>query len=98
MAAARTTQPLNFENNLALARLYEARGEIDQVADCLQAAAVSGPATAQAHLYLARYWKDRHRPADALLELARARRIAVLTGDQKLAGEITDAIRLSQDH
>ena len=47
MSAARRTQPLNFENNLALARIYEERSDVDRVVECLQAAALSGPATAQ---------------------------------------------------
>ena len=93
MTESRRTQPLNFENNLALARIYEERGNIEHVADCLQAAAMSGPATAQAHIYLARHLSKLGRPVEALVELARARRIAMLMGDSDLASEISATIR-----
>jgi tetratricopeptide (TPR) repeat protein len=92
MSEARKTQPMNFENDLALARIYEERGDNDQVADCLEAAALSGPATAQVHLYLARRLSKLNRPVDALVELSRGRRVAVLTGNQQLAEEISTAM------
>jgi tetratricopeptide (TPR) repeat protein len=93
MSAARQTQPLNFENNLALARIYEERGDVGRVFECLRAATLSGPATAQAHVYLARYLNRQGRPVDALVELARARRVAILMGDEGLASEVSATIR-----
>jgi len=88
MSAARSTQPLNFENDLALARIYDERGDEDGAAACLADAARGGPATPQLHVYLARHDSKRGRPADAILELARARRLAVLAGDAGLARQI----------
>jgi len=93
MSEARRTQPLNFENNLALARIYEERGDAERVADCLQSAAMSGPATAQAHIYLARHLSKLGRSVEALVELARARRVAMLMGDPDLAAQISATIR-----
>jgi tetratricopeptide (TPR) repeat protein len=98
MSQARKTQTMNFENNLALARIYEERGDADRAADCLHAAAQSGPATAQAHLYLASRLGRMGRPGDALLELFRARRVALLMEDGKLASEIAEAIRKSPNN
>jgi tetratricopeptide (TPR) repeat protein len=89
MSEARRTQPLNYENNLGLARIYEERGDLGSAAECLQSAARSGPATAQAHLFIARHLGNGNRPSDALVELARARRVAVLMGDDALALRIS---------
>ncbi len=93
MAAARASQPLNFENNLALARIYDRRGETARAAECLADAARGGPATAQVHVYLARNLSRLGRPQDALLELARARRCALLVGDQGLVAQVDETIR-----
>jgi tetratricopeptide (TPR) repeat protein len=92
MSKARMTQPLNFENDLALARVYDERGDEDHAAECLADAARGGPATAQVHLYLARHLKKEGKAADALLELARAKRLAIIAGDTELEGQITAAI------
>jgi tetratricopeptide (TPR) repeat protein len=94
MQAARETQPLNFENNLALARIYEGRGDAGRAAECLTAATVSGPATAQAHIYLARRLSKLGHPVEALVEFARARRVALKMGEQDLAAQISDSMRL----
>jgi tetratricopeptide (TPR) repeat protein len=96
MVEARRTQPFNYENDLALAQAYEAKGDIDRAVDCLRAAAASGPATAQAHLYIARYLDKKGQKADALLELHRARRVADVTGEQRLSLEISETIREEQ--
>lgn len=94
MSEARLTQPFNFENNIALARVYRDRGDDANVADCLLAAARSGPVDAGVHLFLANHWKKANRSADALIELARAERTATLMGDTELARRIS-AERLS---
>jgi tetratricopeptide (TPR) repeat protein/lysophospholipase L1-like esterase len=92
MAAARATQPLNFENDLALARIYDERGDEDKAAACLADAARGGPATAQLHLYLARHFRKEGQKDDALVELARARRVSVLADDPEMARQITATI------
>ena len=93
MTQARRAQPLNYENLIALARIYRERGDDERVADCLQAAARCGPADAQIHLYLASRLRRLNRPAEALVELARARRIAALAGDPQLAQRISEEMR-----
>jgi tetratricopeptide (TPR) repeat protein len=93
MEGARATQPLNFENDLALARIYDTRGDTAKAAECLADAARGGPATAQVHVYLARNLSRLGRPQDALLELARARRCALLVEDQGLVDQVDETIR-----
>jgi len=93
MAQARRTQPSNFENDVALARIYRERGDDDNVADCLGAATLCGPADAQVHLFLANHLRKLNRPADALVELARAQRVATLMGNPELAQRISAEIR-----
>ncbi len=92
MSKARVVQPLNFENDLALAKVYDERGDEDNAAACLADAARAGPATAQVHLYLARHLKKEGWTADAVLELARAKRLAILAGDTELESQITAAM------
>ncbi len=89
MSEARRTQPFNFENNVALARVYRERGDDDNVADCLLAAARSGPVGAEVHLFLANHLRKLDRPADALVELARAERVANISGNTELAQKIS---------
>jgi tetratricopeptide (TPR) repeat protein len=93
MKAARRTQPMNYENDIALARIYNDRGDEDNVADCLQAAALSGPADAPIHLYLSSRYKKLNRSLEALVELVRARRVAAEMGDEVLARRITESIQ-----
>lgn len=93
MSEARSTQPFNYENDIALARIYRERGDDEKVADCLGAAARCGPADAQIHLYLASRLRRLNRPADALVELARARRVAALAGDEQLYQRISAELR-----
>jgi tetratricopeptide (TPR) repeat protein len=88
MSSARAAQPLNFENDLALARIYDESGDEDNVAACLSDAARGGPATAQLHLYLARHLSKKGQMKEARLQLARARRLAVLAGDSELIRQI----------
>ena len=95
MAEARATQPSNYENLIALARVYRERGDDGQVADCLQAAARCGPADAEIHLYLASHLRRSGRPAEALVELARALRVATLAGNAALAQRISEEMRSS---
>ena len=85
MKEARLTQPQNFENNMALASVYRERGDDENVADCLTAATLSGPADAPVYLYLAHHLRKMNRRRDALLELARAQRVASLMGNTELA-------------
>jgi predicted Zn-dependent protease len=93
MREARATQPMNCDNNLELAKIYDARGEEEQAVECLRAAAQSGPATAQAHIFIARHLGKAKQHLEEMVELARARRIAILTGDGDLALKVSETIR-----
>jgi len=93
MSEARRTQPLNFENNVALARIFNERGDDQNAADCLRAATLCGPADAEIHLFLASHMRKLNRPTDALLELTRAERVATLTGNSELARRISEEMR-----
>jgi uncharacterized protein (TIGR02996 family) len=93
MLEARSSQPMNYENNLGLAKVYEARGDEDRAVDCLRAATLSGPATAQAHIFIARHLGKLKRHEEELVELARARRVALLLGDAALADQVSETIR-----
>ena len=93
MLDAKRAQPFNFENNLALARIYKERGDDDNEAACLSAAARCGPADARIHLFLASRLRKANRPTDALVELARAGRVATLMGDTDLAQRISAEMR-----
>lgn len=92
MVKARAAQPLNFENNLGLARAYDEKGDEDNTADCLLAAARSGPVTAQVHVFLARHLSKLGRPQEALVELARGERVALLAGDTETARHIEETM------
>jgi tetratricopeptide (TPR) repeat protein len=97
MKTARRTQPLNYENNIELARIYNDRTDDDNVTDCLEAAAQCGPADAPIHLYLANRYKKAGRPLDSLVELCRARRVASDMGDKGLAERIAASIRAGDE-
>lgn len=93
MQQARVTQPLNYENDLELAKVYEARGDEDRAVECLRDAARSGPATTEAHIFIARHLGRVNRHLDELVELHRARRVALLSGDEDLAQRVSETIR-----
>jgi tetratricopeptide (TPR) repeat protein len=93
MQEARVTQPLNYENNLELAKLYEAKGDEERAVECLRAAALSGPATPQAHIFIARHLAKAGQHREELVELHRARRAALLLGDQDLALKISETMQ-----
>jgi tetratricopeptide (TPR) repeat protein len=90
MTAALDTQPLNFSNEMALAKIDEARHDDDGVVRCLELATRAGPAGPKVHLYLASRLRREHRDDEARLEFARAWRTAVLSGQPDLAARIAD--------
>jgi tetratricopeptide (TPR) repeat protein/lysophospholipase L1-like esterase len=92
MKTARKTQPMNYENDIALARIYNDKADDNNVTDCLEAAALSGPAEAPIHLYLSSRYKKEGKPLDALVELCRAQRVASAMGDEGLAKRIAAAL------
>jgi tetratricopeptide (TPR) repeat protein len=93
MQEARSTQPLNYENNLGLAKLYEAQGDEERAVDCLRAAERSGPAAPEAHIFIARHLAKMKQHREELVELHRARRVALLLGEEDLAHRISETIR-----
>ena len=90
MTVALETQPLNFANELALAKVDEDRQDDDGVARCLELAARAGPAGPNVHLYLANRLRRLHHDDEARLEFARAWRTAMLSGRPQLAAKIAD--------
>ena len=71
---------------------HDERGDGNDAADCLLAAARSGPATAEVHVYLARRLSRIGRRRDALVELARGLRVATISGDAETAGRIEETM------
>ena len=90
MTAALETQPLNFGNEMALAKVDEERRDDDGVARCLELATRAGPAGPNVHLYLANRLRRLHHDDEARLEFARAWRTAMLSGQPELAATIAD--------
>ncbi len=79
---AQVHQPFDFFNNRRLVGIYVARNEQQKVADSLQALAASGPFDAAQHLDLAHRLSDLNRGREMLEELAHAKEIARIEGDQ----------------
>jgi enhancing lycopene biosynthesis protein 2 len=85
MTEARRSQPGNFANDMALARAYQERHQDNDVAECLDLAAQSGPAEPQVHVFLGRRLVAMNQTRDAMVEFARARRGALIDGNQEMA-------------
>ncbi len=89
MLRAREEQPLNFANDMALAREYERRNDEAKVAECLGLAELCGPAEPEVHVFLARRLVHLNRNDEALVEFARARRVALLEGKAEMADAVS---------
>jgi Tfp pilus assembly protein PilF len=92
MVEARRSQPGNFTNDMALAHAYQERHQDEDVAECLDLAAQSGPAEPQVHVFLGRRLSAMNLPKQAMLEFARARRGALIEGNQKMADAMAETI------
>jgi len=92
MNEARRSQPGNFANDMALARAYEERHQENDVAECLDLAAQSGPAEPEVHVFLGRRLKAMNQSRDAMVEFARARRGALIEGNQEMADAMASVI------
>jgi tetratricopeptide (TPR) repeat protein len=73
-------QEANFKNNLRLAQLLEARGDMARAVEFWYAMARSGPVDAGFRIELARRLHGLGRKGEMALELARARHSAVAAG------------------
>jgi tetratricopeptide (TPR) repeat protein len=92
MTEARRTQPGNFANDMALARAYQERHLDSDVAECLDLAAQSGPVEPEVHVFLGRRLKAMNQTRDAMVEFARARRGALIEGNQEMADALAAVI------
>ncbi len=80
---ARSRQPGDYYNNQRLARIFAARGDLSGAADSLLAMAASGPFSSAEHLDLAHRLADLNRGPEMLGELAQARAVARIEGDDR---------------
>ncbi|HEY5080265.1 MAG TPA: tetratricopeptide repeat protein [Opitutaceae bacterium] len=85
-------QPEDYYNNQRLVRLYAARNEPSRVADALLAVAATGPFDAAQHLDLAHRMADLNRRREMLDELAQAREVARVEGDEAQSKGIYELI------
>ena len=89
---AERDQPLNFENNMALARGYKSRGDRGGEAASLERAARCGPAEPEVHVFLARESLAAGALQQALLEFSRARRAALIEDRPAFAAKVAEMI------
>jgi len=80
--AARIPQAGDYFNNQRLVEIYAARGDPLGTAESLKALAASGPFDAAQHLDLAHRMSDLNRRREMLDELARAREVGQIEGDE----------------
>lgn len=89
---AATRQPADYSNNQRLVRIYASRNEPSKVADALLAVAATGPFDAAQHLDLAHRMADLNRRREMLDELAQAREVARVEGDEAQSRGIDELI------
>ncbi len=73
----------DYFNNERLVQLYGARNDPARTADALEALAASGPFDSGQHFELARRLAELNRPREMLDELARAREVAGVEGNEE---------------
>jgi tetratricopeptide (TPR) repeat protein len=88
---ARSRQPGDYYNNQRLVGICTARGDAAGAADALLAMAASGPFGSGEHLALAHRLADLNRLPEMLDELAQARAVARIEGDER-QGEAVDSV------
>lgn len=89
---ARPRQAGDYYNNQRLVRIYAARGDAAGAADSLLAMASSGPFSSDEHLDLAHRLADLNRGPEMLDELAQARAVAWVEGDERQIDAIDNLI------
>jgi tetratricopeptide (TPR) repeat protein len=89
---ARPRQAGDYYNNQRLVRIYTARGDAAGVADSLLAMASSGPFSAAEHLDLAHRLADLNRGPELLDELAQARAVGWIEGNDSQTDAIDNLI------
>ena len=89
---AAVLQPYNVFNNQRLVSIYSARNDPARTVEGLKALAGSGPFDASQHLDLAHRLADLNRGREMLDELAHAREVAQIEGDEDQIKVIRDLI------
>ena len=89
MAKFQGSQPLNFDNNMALAREYKQRHDDARMAESLRLATLCGPAEPEVHVFLARRLLALERGDEAQVEFAIARRTAQIEGRLEMASAVS---------
>ena len=89
---ARAHQADDYFNNQRLVQIYTQRGDPAKLVESLQALAASGPFDAAQHLDLAHRLSDVNRGREMVDELARAREIAQIEGDDSQLARIDELI------
>ena len=87
------TQTRNQLNDLRVAQLQEARGDLANSVRFLEAATRCGPVPTGLTVSLARQLHQLGRTSESLLQLAQARRLSVLDGDPEITASIDDTIK-----
>jgi hypothetical protein len=91
---ARAHQSYDYFNNQRLVEIYTRRDDPAKVVESLQALAASGPFDAAQHLDLAHRLADLNRGREMLDELAQAREVAQIEGDEPQIQAIKARIEL----
>lgn len=89
---ARPHQAADYYNNQRLVRIFAARNDAGGVADSLKAVASSGPFGSAEHLDLAHRLADLNRGPEMLDELAQARAVAAVEGNEGQIRAVNDVI------
>ena len=90
--AARAHQAGDYFNNQRLVQIYTREGDAAKVAESLQALEASGPFDAAQHLDLAHRLADLNRGREMVDELAHARGVAQIEGDEAQIRRIDELI------
>lgn len=91
---ARPHQPNDYYNNERLVRIYSKRDDPAKVAESLEALEASGPFDAAQHVDLAHRLADLNRGLEMLNELAQAREIARIEGNESQIQAINGLIEI----
>lgn len=90
--AAADHQAKNQLNNMRVAKIHETRGDETQAVKFLQAAELSGPVASAIEVSIARKLHRLGRNDEALIYLAKAKRLSIGEGDAEITASIEEVI------